>query len=99
VTDTAGVASRVRIGAVRGGGGGGSVAVAETGDDRTAFVSTSGAGPLGCRLVDEASIQVLSLATSSSSKLASAEPLPGMPALLQNSTSSLLSIFKSFASA
>ena len=91
-------AVRVRMGAVRGGGGGGSVAVA-TGEESTAFVSTSGAGPLGCRLTVEASIQVLSLAISSSSRLASAEPLPGMPALLQNSTSSLLSIFKSFASA
>src|SRR5436305_574220 len=70
-------AGRVRIdGPVRGGGGGGSVAVAETGEESTAFVSTSGAGPLGRLLVDEASIQVFSLATSSSSKLASAEPLP-----------------------
>jgi hypothetical protein len=91
--------TRVRIGAVRGGGGGGNVAVAETGEDKTALVSTRGAGPLGCRFVDDASIHVFSLEISSSSKLASAEPLPGMPALLQNSTSSLLSIFKSFASA
>src|SRR5262245_20049566 len=94
-----GVLTRARSGPVRGGGGGGKVAVAETGDDRTARVSTSGAGPLGWRLVLDASIHALSLAISSSSKLASAEPLPGMPALLQNSTSSLLSIFKSFASA
>jgi hypothetical protein len=75
------------------------VAVAETGEERTALVSTRGAGPLGCRFVEDASIHVFSFATSSSSRLASAEPLPGMPALLQNSTSSLLSIFKSFASA
>jgi len=91
--------TRGRMGAVRGGGGGGNVAVAETGEDSTARVSTRGAGALGCRFVDEASIHVLSLATSSSSRLASADPLPGMPALVQNSTSSLLSIFKSFASA
>jgi hypothetical protein len=73
--------------------------VAETGEESTAFVSTSGAGPLGWRFVEDASIHVFSFDTSSSSRLASAEPLPGMPALLQNSTSSLLSIFKSFASA
>src|SRR5262245_36060025 len=91
--------TRVRIGAVRGGGGGGNVAVAATGEERTARVSTKGAGALGFCFVEDASIHALSLAISSSSKLASAEPLPGMPALLQNSTSSLLSIFKSFASA
>src|SRR4051812_47915213 len=94
-----GVLMRVRLGAVRGGGGGGSVAVAETGDESTARVSTSGAGALGFCFVEEASIHALSLPISSSSRLASAEPLPGMPALLQNSTSSLLSIFKFFASA
>jgi hypothetical protein len=88
------------MGAVRCGGGGGKVAVeAETGEESTAFVSTSGAGPLDFCLVADASIHDFSLETSSSSRLASAEPLPGMPALLQNSTSSLLSIFKSFASA
>jgi hypothetical protein len=42
-----GVLMRVLMGAVRGGGGGGSVAVAETGEERTALVSTSGAGALG----------------------------------------------------
>jgi hypothetical protein len=42
-----GALTRVLIGAVRGGGGGGNVAVAETGEESTAFVSTSGAGPLG----------------------------------------------------
>jgi len=99
LTDGAAGATRVRIGAVRGGGGGGKVAVAETGEERTVFVSTRGTGPLGRAFVAEASIQALSLAISSSSRLASAEPLPGMPALLQNSTSSLLSSFKSFASA
>jgi hypothetical protein len=75
------------------------VAVLDTGVERTAFVSTSGAGPLACRFVADDSIQAFSLTTSSSSRLASAEPLPGMPAFVQNSTSSLLSIFKSFASA
>jgi hypothetical protein len=44
-------------------------------------------------------MKAFSLTISSSSKLASAEPLPGMPAFVQISTSSLLSIFKSFASA
>src|SRR5262245_27168185 len=80
--------TRVRIGAVRGGGGGGKVAVAATGEESTARVSTSGAGALGFCFVEDASIHALSLPISSSSKLASAEPLPGMPALLQNSTSS-----------
>jgi hypothetical protein len=98
-TETVAGATRVRVGAVRGGGGGGNVAVAATGEESTVLVSTSGAGPLGLVFVADASIHVLSLAISSSSRLASAEPLPGMPALLQNSTSSLLSIFKSFASA
>src|SRR5262245_39926892 len=80
--------TRVRIGAVRGGGGGGKVAVAATGEERTARVSTRGAGALSFCFVDDVSIHALSLPISSSSKLASAEPLPGMPALLQNSTSS-----------
>jgi hypothetical protein len=40
----------------------------------------------------------LSFATSSSVMLASAEPLSWMPARVQSSTSSLLSIFNSFAS-
>jgi hypothetical protein len=84
---------------VRCGGGGGSTAVAATGDDRTALVSTNGAGPLGCRFVADASIQSFNLATSSSSRLASAEPFPVIPAFVQKSTSSLLSIFSSFASA
>ena len=40
----------------------------------------------------------LTLATSSSVRLASAEPLPVTPALVQTSTSSLLSMSSSFAS-
>jgi hypothetical protein len=40
-----------------------------------------------------------SLTTSSSSKLANADPLPGIPALTQRSANSLLSIFRSLASA
>jgi hypothetical protein len=40
----------------------------------------------------------LTFSTSSSVKLASADPLPGTPAFVQISTSSLLSNFSSFAS-
>ena len=71
-----GAVGRVRSGAGRGGGGGGNVAVPATGEERTAFVSTSGVGPLACRLALDASIQARSLTTSSSSRLASADPLP-----------------------
>jgi len=99
VTGAAG--RRMGLGRGGGGGGGGSVAVEEeTGDVSTALVSTK-AVPLGARLVavPPASMKAFSLAISSSSKLASAEPLPGMPAFVQMSTSSLLSIFRSLASA
>jgi hypothetical protein len=43
-------------------------------------------------------MKAFSFATSSSVKLASAEPLPGSPALVQMSTKSLLSSLSSFAS-
>jgi hypothetical protein len=48
-----------------------------------------GAGP---------AMKAFSFATSSSVKLANAEPLPGSPALVQISTKSLLSSLSSFAS-
>jgi hypothetical protein len=47
---------------------------------------------------DLAAMNSLSFATSSSVMLASAEPLSWMPARVHSSTSSLLSIFSSFAS-
>lgn len=63
------------------------------------LVSITGAAEAAGLRVAPPSRNAFSLLTSSSSKLASAEPLPVIPAFVQRSTSSLLSIFRSFANA
>jgi hypothetical protein len=65
----------------------------------TSRIGAGGAGGADAAPLFGLEKYVLTDASSSSDKLANADPLPAMPSFLQASTSSLLSTFSSFASA